>query len=292
MENSEAPITPAVHKEIIERVVGTLEVTDITPDPENLKDQVPVLLVPGWGETPKTHDDTVKTIVSEGRRIITIKIPRIGGVKPEGDFSEAEYTKARALVDTLNKKGIKTTDIIAHSEGALSAIIAAEIFMSQHQPQRIRNIVFVEPVGLIGYDRLRNLIGRWGKMVAKDTGHFIRDSRKKNMSRAFTEAAKYAFSNPIRTFAEAGVISASDIYKSLSKLKENGIGVSVIHAVDDTLFPMEKVMKTAKEKGGMNTIGFYSVKGDHREISVHPEKYAALAVNALEDIVKRSEPKP
>ena len=46
-------------------------------------------------------------------------------------------------------------------------------------------------------------------------------------------------------------------------------------------------METAKEKGGMDTIGFYSVKGDHREISVHPEKYAALAVNALEDLTKR-----
>ena len=288
MENSETPITPTVHEETIKRVVGTLEVTDITPENLKLKDQVPVLLVPGWAETPKTHDDTVKTIASEGRRIITIKIPRIGGVKPEGEFSEAEYTKARALVDVLNKKGIKTTDIIAHSEGALSAIMAAEIFTSQHQPQRIRNIVFVEPVGLIGEDHLRNLMGRWGSMMVKDTGRFFRGSRKKNMSRAFTEAVKYTSKNPIRTLAEARVISASDIYESLSKLKENGIGVSVIHAVDDTLFPMEKVLETAKAKGGMDTIGFYSVKGDHREISVHPEKYAALAVNALEDLAKRS----
>ena len=101
MESSETPI---FDKEKIERVVGTLEVTDITPEPETLKDRVPVLLVPGWAETPKTHDDTVKTIAMEGRRIIAIKIPRIGGVKPEGGYSEAEYTKARALVDTLKKK--------------------------------------------------------------------------------------------------------------------------------------------------------------------------------------------
>src|SRR3989344_4463514 len=124
-------------------------------------------------------------------------------------------------------------------------------------------------------------------MIAKDAGRFLRGSRKKNMSRAFTEAVNYAATNPRRTLAEARVVSASDIYESLSKLNENGIGVSVIHAVDDTLFPMEKVMKTAKEKGGMDTIGFYSVKGDHREISVHPEKYAVLAVNALEDLTKR-----
>ena len=125
-------------------------------------------------------------------------------------------------------------------------------------------------------------------MIAKDTGRFFRNSRKRNMSRAFAEAVKYAAKNPIRTLKEARVVSASDIYESLSKLKEQGIGVSVIHAVDDTLFPMEKLLEIAKEKGGMDTIGFYSVKGDHREISVHSEKYAALAVNALEDLTKRT----
>src|SRR3989344_5336699 len=108
------------------------------------------------------------------------------------------------------------------------------------------------------------------------------------MSRAFIEAAKYSSANPLRTLAEARVISASDIYESLLKLREQGIGVSVVHAVDDTLFPMEKVLETAKEKGGMDTIGFYSVKGDHREISVHPEKYTALAVDALENLSNKA----
>ena len=286
MENPETRITPPAPKEKIRRVAGDLEVTDIVP--ETLKDEVPIIIIPGWGETPATHKDTLNTIANLGRRAIAIKIPRLGGVKPEGDYSEAEYTKAMALVDTLNKKEIKTTDIIAHSEGALSAIIAAEIFTRQLQPQRIRNIVFVEPVGLIGKDRLRNLVGRWGSMIAKDTIRFFTNSRKKNMSRAFTEAAQYVSSNPIRTLAEARVISASDIYESLSHLEKNGIGVSVIHAVNDTLFPMEKVLETARGKGGLDTIGFYSVKGDHREISVHPEKYTALAVNALEDLARKA----
>ena len=286
MENSETPSSATFPKETIRRVAGDLEVIDLVP--ETLKDEVPIIIIPGWGETPATHKDTLNTIANLGRRAIAIKIPRLGGVKPEGDYSEAEYTKAMALVDTLNKKEIKTTDIIAHSEGALSAIIAAEIFTRQLQPQRIRNIVFVEPVGLIGKDRLRNLIGRWGSMIAKDTIRFFTNSRKKNMSRAFTEAAQYVSSNPIRTLAEARVIAASDIYESLSHLEKNGIGVSVIHAVNDTLFPMEKVLETARGKGGLDTIGFYSVKGDHREISVHPEKYTALAVNALEDLARKA----
>lgn len=286
MENSETPISTAFRKEKIRRVAGDLEVTDLVP--ETLKDDVPIIVIPGWGETPVTHKDTLNTIANLGRRVIAIKVPRWGGAETQDRYQQSEYNKARALIDTLNKKEIKTADIIAHSEGALSTIIAAEILAEERQPERIRSIVFVEPVGLIGKDKLRDLIGRWSSMMGKGGVRFFRDSRKKNMSRAFTEAAKYVSSNPIRTLKEARVISASDIYESLSNLKENGIGVSVIHAVDDTLFPMEKVLEAAKAKGGTNTIGFYSVKGDHREISVYPEKYAALAVNALEDLTKRA----
>lgn len=273
---------PTVTKEKIRRVAGDLEVTDITP--ENLKDEIPVLLIQGWAETPKTHTDTTTVITEKGRRVIAIKTPRIGGPKPEGDYPEAEYTKARALVDALNKKEIKTADIIAHSEGALAAIIAAEIFASQNQPHRIRNIVFVEPVGLIGSDNLRSLFGRWVKMLSKDAVRLARGSMKEkgNLLRALNEANKYSISNPARTIRETGAIIDSNTYESLTRLKELGIKTSVIYAVGDTLYPIDRLLKTVKEKGGLDTTGFYSVKGDHREISVHPEKYAALAINALD----------
>jgi len=289
VENSETPTKNASGSrvETIGRVAGDLKVTDIAP--ENLKDQVPVIILPGWGETPATHKDSAEIVAKEGRRAITFQVPRIGGAEKQDEHHQSEYNKARALIDTLNKKEIKQVDIIAHSEGALSAIIAAEIFAQERQPQRIRNIVFVEPVGLIGRDNLAKLVGRWGAMMTKDIGRFVKGSLKDkgNMARAFNEANRYVVSNPIKTVSEARQISSSDIYDSLTHLRELGIQTSVIHAVDDSLFPMEKVMETVKEKGGMDTAGFYSVKGDHREISIHPEKYASLAVNALNDLAKQ-----
>jgi len=121
---------PPVHKEKIRRVAGDLEVTDIVP--EMLKDDVPILVIPGWGETPATHKDTLRTIANLGRRAIAIKVPRWGGAETQDRYQQSEYNKARALIDTLNKNEIKTVDLIAHSEGARSAIIAAEIFKSQY----------------------------------------------------------------------------------------------------------------------------------------------------------------
>ncbi len=276
MENSETPIS---QREKIKRVAGDLEVTDIIP--ETLKDEVPIVVLPGWGETPATHKDTLNTISNLHRRAIAIRIPRLGGTTAQNGYPRSEYNKALALIDTLNKKELKTVDLIAHSEGAIPAIIAA-----LNNPERFRGIVFVDPAGLIGKDSTPKLAARFVGMLAKDALRMAKVpvNKKLNMLRAVREATKSFLANPVRGVQEVNAIAAADIYEMLTALQEVGIKVSVIHGTNDSLFPIEKVLKTSEEKGGMDTTGFYSVKGDHREVSVHPEKYTALAVNALENL--------
>jgi len=282
MEKSETPQPPVIQKEQVRRVAGDLEITDILP--ETLKDEIPIVVLPGWGETPATHKDTLNTIASLKRRAIAINVPRLGGVRTEDGYPRSEYNKAIALIDTLNKKELKTVDLIAHSEGAIPAIIA-----TLNNPERFRSIVFVDPAGLIGGDAIPKLAARFAGMLAKDALRMAKVpvNKKLNMLRAVREATKSFLANPPRGVQEVNTIAASDIYEMLTALKEVGIKVSVIHGINDSLFPIEKVLQTAKEKSSMDTIGFYSVKGDHREISVHPEKYTALAVNALENLSKK-----
>lgn len=278
MENPEVPIK---QKEKIRRVAGDLKVTDITP--EMLKDEVPIVVIPGWGETPETHKETLNTVISLKRRAIAIQIPRLGGTSTEYGYPRSEYNKAQALMDTLNKKEVKTVDVIAHSEGAIPTIIAA-----LNNPERFRCIVFVDPAGLIGKDSTPKLAARFIGMLAKDALRMRKfPADRENMLRAVREATKSFLTNPVKGIREVNAIAAADIYEMLTALKELGIKVSVIHGISDSLFPIEKVLKTADGKGGMDTIGFYSVKGDHREISVHPEKYTALAVNALENLFNK-----
>lgn len=276
MENSESPIS---QKETIRRVAGDLEVTDLVP--ETLKEETPIVVMPGWGETPDTHKDTLNTVANLHRRAIAIKIPRLGGVDSKVGYPRSEYNKARALIDTLDKKELRAVDLIAHSEGAIPAIIAA-----LNYPERIRSIVFVDPAGLIGKDSTPKLAARFAGMLAKDALRMAKVpmNKKLNMLRAVREATKSFIANPLKGVQEVNTIAASDIYNMLTALGEFDIKVSVIHGTNDSLFPLEKVLKEAREKGGVDTVGFYSVKGDHREISVHPEKYTALAVNALENL--------
>lgn len=185
----------------------------------------------------------------------------------------------------MNKKELKTVDLIAHSEGAIPAIIAALSY-----PERFRAIVFVDPAGLIGKDSTIKLGARFASMLLKDAQRMRKapEDKKENMLKAARESAKYFLTNPKRGIQEVNAIADADIYEMLTALKGLGIKVSVIHGTDDSLFPMGKVLRTAREKGGIDTIGFYSVKGDHREISVHPEEYTALAVNALEDLSRKT----
>lgn len=269
------------HRERIPSFAGQVEYVDLTP-PE-LSDNIPVLLVEGWGETIETHKRSLETIFNANRRAIAVNFPRHGGTRLVGSAPEVEMKKATALEAAMLKTESKKLDIIAHSEGAISTIVAASTY-----PDKVRNIVFVDPAGLIGKDHFFKLGARFSLMLSKDAVKLIRGrGPRKEMVVAANEATKYFAKNPVRAIREVNAISAADIYESLENLRQMGIGVSVIHGVDDTVFPMKRVLKTAGEKGGMDTIGFYSVKGDHREISVHPEKYTALAVNALENLASR-----
>ena len=290
------------HRERIPSFAGQVEYVDITP--AETVDKTPILLVEGWGETIETHSKSLKTIFDSKRRAFAVNFPRRGGFKLVGSAPEVELKKASALEAAMSRTGAEKIDVIAHSEGALSTIIAAE-----RNPEKFRNIVFVDPAGLIGKDdrvklavRFTHMLtkdavrlfigfkGKFRKGIVKSVGDFSPEEAIKPriaMSKAANESIRYFASNPKRGLQEVSAIAESDIYEMLENLQKLGIGVSVIHGVDDTVFPMKKVLQAAGDKGGMDTVGFYSVKGDHREISVHPEKYTALAVNALEDLRDR-----
>lgn len=269
-------------KEKLETSVGLAEIVDIKP--LDYSSEPPILLAVGWGETPITHQGTLRTIFNEKRRGIAIKYPRfIHGDRSDTSQPKVEIEKAQAILDVLNTKGIATADIIAHSEGAINAIIAAT-----SAPEKFRNIVFIGPAGLIGKDKLPSLALRFAKMLFREGKRFLSEGNKrKTLLMAAWESLKYSFKNPTRALKEGSAIAASDIYESLANLQKQGINVSIIHSVDDSVFPMDKLLETAKEKGGLDVTGFYSVKGNHREISVNPRQYAALAVDALKGLQRK-----
>lgn len=315
------------HREMIETAGGMAETVDISPRQQG--NEVPVLLAPAWACTLPIYKPTIETIAQAGRRTLSLNHPRRGGkVELTGaeqelvkDIPEAEVRKALTLRDVLRHKNIDTIDVIAHSEGAINAGIAALLLAEEaaHQGKEppIRNIVFFGPAGLIGEDtplRLMQGFGAQGnpkpslealpdapdvgeeeKIRTKTTGaepiHYPEIESSEAAQEAIVgsgkvpvvmkELGKYVGGNPIRAFQEGWGMATVQIDDLIARLREHGIGVVIMSAVDDPVFST-KTMAERLKKGSVD--GFLSVRGGHGQLGENPERYAVAALQMLDAV--------
>lgn len=275
-------------KERFEVHGGVAEVTEVSP--ENPKTEVPVFLAPGWGLTASTYKPAMEDLTKRGRTVITINHPRLGGgsamdFKPEeavDKYPAEQLRKALNILAVLEKKGIEKTDIIAHSEGAANAVIAAML-----RPEKFRNIVLIAPAGIIGEDAfgrlLKGFTGQMKRPSSLSAGKGFSEIPISETERAVSLAAlsdvlRYLVKNPIRGMKEAMEVSEIKIHEMLRYLKEKDIGVVVMATADDPVFPMDKMQKIAKAD---MLDGFLSLRGGHGTAFEHPELYMAAAEQML-----------
>ncbi len=110
---------------------------------------------------------------------------------------------------------------------------------------------------------------------------------------------KYVIANPKRTLAEAHAITKSNIFESIEKLRELGIGITIVHGVDDPLEPTNAIFEAAAQKGEMDSVdgkrkmptdGYYSVTHGHNTLA-RDERYVNAALDALKGLAQKSENK-
>lgn len=271
-------------KEVLNFTEGRATVADVSP--AFLKDEIPIVISPGWSENPDTYTETSKIAFGEGRRVLSFGYSKWDAKVRKGEYQESEYPeaelkKAQLILDVLEKKGIGKVDVIAHSEGAMNTLVAAML-----KPDQFRNIVLDKPAGLIGKDTGVAITGRFVKLMLQEAiaRPFLLSDPNSSMVAA-ARVARYIAENPKRTLDEMDALTRFDITELMSKLKDHGIMFSVIAGVDDPLFPVKRQISHLRASGGASALeGYYSVIGGHNELSLHAEKHAALAVNALEGL--------
>lgn len=265
-------------KEVIQTTGGRTEIVDIKPVFQ--KDTVPIILAPGWGETLQTHKKTLQIIHDGSRRVLSLKHPRIAKnvTGEEPSYPMAEIRKMQALIGVISQKKLEKVDVIAHSEGAIYAIIAATL-----HPDKFRNIVLVSPGGLIGEDKFHKLVGRMLVSAFHDITQAMENSHEKGLlTNAAIEMARYFAKNPTRAVEELYAIAQSDILEMVKNLHESGIGISVFAEVDDPIFPISRITEILRDsKGAID--GFYSVKEGHNKL-ITDARYTTAALNALDDL--------
>jgi len=255
-----------------------VEVVDIRP--ESPKTEIPVVVAPGWVATPEVFRNNILALAQAGRRVISVKSYHgIETDKVEG-YPDAELRKMAALVRTLEEKGIEKVDAVGHSEAGAYLTITATLF-----PERFRNIVLANPVGMIGKDNIASLSLRFSSDLADEIVNSFKDkSRIKQILKSFLVAGKVIASNPLQAIRQGIAISGTQIQEQLRALKEKGIGISIIHAGKDRVLPMDRVQKVAKKE---QFHGFYSVAGTHSQIYLEPSKYSSAVDAALTALERR-----
>lgn len=280
-----APVEALVDHEQVEKAIERLGILDVSP--EHPKTEVPVIIAPGYAETTVTFAEVAKVMAGCDRRVISFNHPRHGELSEVDEnryadiadkvYPRAAYQRALNLLAVIAEQQPEgKVDVVAHSQGGVDVMIAAQL-----EPERFRNIILVDSGGLIGPDTFPRVSGRFMQNVP---GTPFAQQR---------EGAKYLFSNPARAVAEGIGASRAQIDEVLEIVHGFGIGIGVIHAVDDKLMPQDRVQKTLTPKAPnqlpiseTHLDGYLSVKGSHVEWLNQPERYTR-AIDALMTAIER-----
>jgi len=267
-----------------------LEVYDVSP--KETKTDTPLFVVPGWAATPNFLKENIVGLAEKGRRVLSVnsshgvevadKKKNYGriifpyGFDPNErataisreEMDEVQLKKIEAFMRVLEEKGIDQVDVVAHSEAGINMILAAGI-----HPEKIRNIILVDPGGLTGRESPANLAARFTWDSAKSMISEMKQRRigmefYKRMMRAGKEIAKSVAKDPISSFKEILAIARTQTPEVIKELRGLGKQIRVVHAIDDQTFSADKLVETL----GPDTVDEIElVKGSHGELAMNPE---------------------
>lgn len=271
-----------------DQTTNQVDIVDITP--ELAKTDVPLMIAPGFSEGPKTLEENMRYLSGWGRRVLTYDAPY--GISPEVHKNSStkkaenaqvyELGKAATLNKVLEQKELARVDAVGHSEGCINLVIAA-----LEHPERFRNLVLVNPGGMVGETSTFEFIKRvWNHFYAEKRAVNADPRMHEVKIRSEHERKHNILAEPKKSLRAARAVACSEIGDLLKALKEQGIGISIIHSVDDAIFPMDKIQETA-HKGQFD--GFYSVKGGHNDFFLNPEPYTMLVDHALDALARKQE---
>jgi pimeloyl-ACP methyl ester carboxylesterase len=267
------------------------DITDIVEMvPSVMKSETPLMIMPGWTGTTETYEPNMKMIAEEGRRVMMANSEYGEDISPKNfldeekaqKYSVSSLRKVAVYIDMLEKMGVEKTDVIGYSEGGMNAIIAATLY-----PEKFKNIILVDPSGIIGEGSAVTLPINFSKEVVSGALEWVRTKEgRKMMLDIFKGVAGTVLKHPVLAYRQLLGNSSAELVEEMKELRSKGIGISVIHGVDDKLFPMKEMQKYADADA---IDGFYSVKGSHPDFLFKSEAFTKASEAALSALEKKQE---
>jgi pimeloyl-ACP methyl ester carboxylesterase len=254
-------------------------------------------------------------LIKQGRRVIAVKSLRgvsteklednVEKVDDDKETPETLLRQVAAIIPVLEHKKLDKVSMIGESRGGAISVAAAYLY-----PEKFENITLVNPVGMNGEMSTAKLIYRflgggaiegvklkWDQIQGKMSPMAEKQSRES--TKAFVD---FVVSDVKTSYKEVSDMAKAELFQKLKEIKKHNIGISIIHGVDDIVFPMADIQrnvsneiakfKQANPDGKVGEIdqldgvdkvidGFYSVTGAHGAFATKPEVYTRAAAEAM-----------
>ena len=266
---------------------STVEYADLKP--EKQRDKLPIILLGGWAANLDSLRGLAETIYRDDRRVIVLDYTESARANrktklPKGVNREIAR-KAEGLTEVLADIGLEKVDVIAISEGALVVASAAE-----RHPNYFRNLALFSPAGMIGKDNAwgpGGLAWRYFVLNSLENRKIQKESQlsdspdiNMDMSHVTRDLKKY--------YEEGKAIAHGQNEDLLSDLREQGIGVGILHMNRDVIFPKSRLEKQIRIQEISANADSWSVianrEAGHYYPMSHPEQSATAALQILDDL--------
>lgn len=229
------------------------------------------LLIPGWGESAEAVLGFAEELSQLGNKIFTIDYEKLDSPHAElhcaiePSFPATERVRSCAALEFLSQKlsDGETVNIIAHSQGAIAAMLCAV-----SRPDLVKNVILIAPAGVIR-SSFFTLATRFVKSFFIQLTHALRVQNSAG-KHYFSAVSRYITSNPIQMARDAAKIADIDIIPLIEKAKAQNINIHVVCNKDDRVFPIKKIEKCLT---GLHSIT--ALEGSHDEIFFHPKTFAS-----------------
>lgn len=274
-----------------------------TPENHELTDPTPIILSPGWGAGHKAYKSVAKECFMAGREVILTdpientmakesshNVTTMSNRLPNVQRLIAVLEHNRTSKDDPNLK----TDVIAHSQGSIYAVLAA-----LERPDLVRSIVFTGPVGMIGDDSFWKIIGRFlpvvGRSLTRDLLSNPASGFATNMS-----LTKHVVKHPKRAIKEIHEMAEFRMDDLLYDLRLLGVKVGILQWAADSVFPHQRIEEKVAIEGIVRRVdGEYDLepgsdfgnvdiwasaanrKAGHGDLQIHPRRSARAALTML-----------
>ncbi|MAZ67676.1 hypothetical protein CL652_02830 [bacterium] len=235
-----------------------------------------IIIIPGWGEPAEVAKDLAREFSEQNYAASIIDYGGLGDLKRaatcgvDASFPITERARACAVAEFIDSL-TENVYIVAHSQGAVTGILAAEPIH-----KKVRAIILVAPAGIINLRFLRLSAG-FLRSFFLQLAEVIKTKDRRG-KKYFAAVGWYIGLNPIQLIRDALGLFNTDILPLIHKVAKYGISVHIMCSATDRVFPLKDIKLRVADICPVHVL-----EGSHDGIFLNSEQSAPQIVRLFDN---------